>query len=221
MPRSCIGVLVSLVVVGSVAAVAAGASAARSSPTAFRGHIAAISPSLARQMTGVSWHRGCPVGLSDLRAIKATYHGFDGHDHTGTLIVHRDVAWQMLAVLRRLHAEGFPIRRMVPVDAYGGTDFRSIEADNTSAFNCRYVDGTTRWSEHAYGRAIDVNPIENPYVTGSGTTSHPMSRNYVSRTPFRPGMAAENHALVGAFDAVGWGWGGRWSGAKDYQHFSA
>jgi D-alanyl-D-alanine carboxypeptidase len=221
MPRSCIRVLVSLVVVGCVAADAAGASAARSSPTAFRGHIAAISPSLARQMTGVSWHRGCPVGLSDLRAIKATYHGFDSHDHTGTLIVHRDVASQMLAVLRRLYADGFPIRRMVPVDAYGGSDFRSIEADNTSAFNCRYVDGTTRWSEHAYGRAIDVNPIENPYVTGSGTTSHPMSRNYVTRTPFRPGMAAENHALVGAFDAVGWGWGGRWSGAKDYQHFSA
>ena len=137
MPRSCIGALVSLVVVGCVAAVAAGASAAHSSPTAFRGHIAAISSSLARQMTGVSWHRGCPVGLSDLRAIKATYHGFDGHDHTGTLIVHRDVASQMLAVLRRLYAEGFPIRRMVPVDAYGGSDFRSIEADNTSAKSAR------------------------------------------------------------------------------------
>ena len=82
----------------------------------------------------------------------------------------------MLAVLRRLYADGFPIRRMVPVDAYGGSDFRSIEADNTSAFNCRFVDGTTRYSEHAYGRAIDVNPIENPYVTRAGTTSHPASR---------------------------------------------
>ena len=138
-------------------------------------------------MTGVSWHRGCPVGLADLRAVRATYHGFDGHDRTGTVIVHRDVAAQMLAVLRRLYAEGFPIRRMVPVDAYGGSDYRSIEADNTSAFNCRYVDGTTRWSEHAYGRAIDVNPIENPYVTSAGTTSHPASRPYLRRTPFRPG----------------------------------
>ena len=137
------------------------------------------------------------------------------------MIVHRDVAAQMLAVLRRLYADGFPIRRMVPIDAYGGSDFRSIEADNTSAFNCRFVDGTTRYSEHAYGRAIDVNPIENPYVTSSGTTSHPASRAYVRRTPFRPGMAAEGHALVRAFDAAGWGWGGRWSGAKDYQHFSA
>ncbi|MEI7760611.1 MAG: M15 family metallopeptidase [Thermoleophilia bacterium] len=83
---------------------------------------------------------------------------------------------------------------MVSIDAYGGSDFRSIEADNTSAFNCRFVDGTTRYSEHAYGRAIDVNPIENPYVTRSRTTSHPSSRPYVSRTPFRPGMAAGGRA---------------------------
>ena len=68
------------------------------------------------------------------------------------------------------------------VDAYGGNDFRSIEADNTSAFNCRFVDGTTRWSNHAFGRAIDVNPLENPYVTASGTTSHPRSRKYVNRS---------------------------------------
>jgi len=206
--------------VGCVAADAAGASAARSSPTAFRGHIAAISPSLARQMTGVSWHRGCPVGVSDLRAIKATYHGFDGHDHTGTLIVHRDVASQMLAVLRRLYADGFPIRRMVPVDAYGGSDFRSIEADNTSAFNCRYVEGTRRWSEHAYGRALDLNPIENPYVSG-GRTSHRASVTYLDRSRRRPGMTHEGGAAVRSFDAIGWGWGGRWSGPKDYQHFSA
>ena len=127
----------------------------------------------------------------------------------------------MLSVLHRLYDDGFPIRGMVPVDAYGGSDFRSIEADNTSAFNCRFVDGTTRWSEHAYGRAIDVNPIENPYVTSSGATSHAASRPYLRRTPFRPGMAAEGHALVRAFAAIGFGWGGRWSGAKDYQHFSA
>ena len=109
---------------------------------------------------------------------------------------------------------------MTPVDAYGGSDFRSIEADNTSAFNCRYVEGTTRWSEHAYGRAIDVNPIENPYVS-RGRTSHPASVSYVDRSPRRPGMAYEGGLLVRAFDAIGWGWGGRWTSIKDYQHFSA
>jgi hypothetical protein len=106
------------------------------------------------------------------------------------------------------------------IDAYGGSDFRSIEADNTSAFNCRYVAGTTRWSNHAYGTAIDVNPIENPYVSG-GRTSHRASRPYVERARHRPGMAYEGGALVRAFDRIGWGWGGRWTSVKDYQHFSA
>jgi hypothetical protein len=173
------------------------------------------------RMTGTSWHRGCPVGLSDLRMVTATYVGFDRRAHTGRIVVHRDVASEVVAVLRRLYAARFPIRRMVPVDVYGGSDFRSIEADNTSAFNCRYVDGTSRWSEHAYGRAIDLNPIENPYVTSAGTTSHRASRSYLRRGPYRPGMAVEGGAVVRAFDAAGWGWGGRWPGPRDYQHFSA
>lgn len=208
---ACVSLLLAAFVVPVDARTAAG----------FRGSVASISSPLAKRMTGVSWRPGCPVPLRDLRVVRATHRGFDGRDRVGTLIVHRDVAARMLAVLRRLYGDGFPIRRMRPVDAYGGSDFRSIEADNTSAFNCRYVDGTTRWSEHAYGRAVDVNPIENPYVGASGTTSHAASRPYVRRTPFRPGMAAEGRALVRAFDAAGWGWGGRWSGARDYQHFSA
>ncbi len=172
-------------------------------------------------MTGVSWRPGCPVPLRDLRVVTASYRGFDGRRHTGRIVVHRDVARGVLTVLRRLYAAGFPIRRMVPVDAYGGSDFRSIEADNTSAFNCRYVDGTTRWSEHAYGRAIDLNPIENPYVTAAGTTSHAASRPFLRRSPYRPGMAVEGGLVVRAFEAAGWSWGGRWSGDRDYQHFSA
>ena len=171
-------------------------------------------------MTGVSWRPSCPVALRDLRVLTMTYRGFDGHAHTGTLVVHRDVARAVVGAFRELYSSGVPVRRMVPVDAYGGSDFRSIEADNTSAFNCRYVDGTTRWSEHAYGRAIDINPIENPYVSG-GRTSHAASRPYLDRSRRRPGMAVEGGALVRAFDRIGWGWGGRWSGAKDYQHFSA
>jgi hypothetical protein len=149
-----------------------------------------------------------------------SYRGFDGRAHTGRLVVHRDVARVVVGAFRELYSSGFPIRRMVPVDAYGGSDFRSIEVDNTSAFNCRYVDGTTRWSEHAYGRAIDIDPIENPYVSG-GRTSHAASRSYLDRSTQRPGMAVEGGALVRAFDRIGWGWGARWSGAKDYQHFSA
>ena len=189
-------------------------------PSAFRGTIERIDSAQAKRMTGVSWRPSCPVGLRDLRLLRLPYWGFDGRSRIGRLIVHRDVAVKMRQVFRDLYAARFPIRRMVPVDAYGGSDFRSIEADNTSAFNCRFVEGTTRWSNHAFGRAIDVNPIENPYVSG-GSTAHAASRPYVDRARRRPGMAFEGGALVRAFDRIGWGWGGRWaSSVKDYQHFS-
>jgi hypothetical protein len=188
--------------------------------SAFRGTIERIDAAQAKRMTGVSWRPGCPVALRDLRLLTLTHWGFDGRVRTGRLIVHRDVARPMVSAFRELYAARFPIRRMVPVDAYGASDFRSIEADNTSAFNCRFVEGTTRWSNHAYGTAIDVNPIENPYVSG-GRTSHAASRPYVDRARRRPGMAFEGGALVRAFDRIGWGWGGRWTSVRDYQHFSA
>jgi poly-gamma-glutamate synthesis protein (capsule biosynthesis protein) len=186
----------------------------------FRGTISRIDAALAKRMTGVSWRPGCPVPLRDLRLLRLSHRRFGGGVATGRLIVHQDVARDIVTVFGRLYRAGFPIRRMWLVDAYGGSDFRSIEADNTSAFNCRFVDGTRRWSEHAYGRAIDVNPIENPYVTG-GRTSHPTSARFVRRTPCRRGMACPGNLLVRAFRDVGWSWGGDWRGVKDYQHFSA
>jgi hypothetical protein len=196
------------------------ASTATSADSAFRGSISRIDAAQAKRMTGVSWRPSCPVHLRDLRLLRMSHRRFDGKVGTGRLIVHEDVAREVLSVFRRLYAAGFRIRRMIPVDAYGASDFRSIEADNTSAFNCRYVEGTTRWSEHAYGRAIDLNPIENPYVSG-GRTSHRASVPYLDRSRRRPGMAYEGGAAVRAFDAIGWGWGGRWTSVKDYQHFSA
>jgi D-alanyl-D-alanine carboxypeptidase len=188
--------------------------------SAFRGEVSRIDSKLAAWMTGRSWRPGCPVGLGDLRLLTLSYRRFDGKTRVGRLVVHADVASELVDVFRTLYRARFPIRRMVPVDAYGASDFRSIEADNTSAFNCRFVEGTSRWSEHAYGRAIDVNPIENPYVS-SGRTAHRASEPYVDRSRRRPGMAFEGGVLVRVFDAVGWGWGGRWTSVKDYQHFSA
>jgi hypothetical protein len=186
----------------------------------FHARVQPIPPAMHAQMTGVSWHRGCPVALDDLRLITLTYRGFDGRAHTGRLVANRTAAPALVAVFRRLYAVKFPIRRMEPVDRYGGDDFRSIEADNTSAFNCRAATGSTRWSNHAYGLAIDVNPIENPWVSG-GRSSHPASAPYLDRSRHRPGMAYEGGVLVDAFRAVGWGWGGTWSGGvRDYQHFS-
>jgi hypothetical protein len=106
------------------------------------------------------------------------------------------------------------------VDDYGGSDYRSIEADNTSAFNCRRATGQSRWSQHAYGLAVDVNPIENPYVA-NGRTAHRASRPYLDRSRHRRGTAYAGGALVRAFNRIGWGWGGTWSNPTDYQHFSA
>ena len=186
----------------------------------FSASVSRIGPSVRATMTGVSWRPGCPVSLRDLRLVTARHWGFDGQLRTGRVVVHRDVAADIVSVLRRLYDARFPIRRMVLVDRYGGSDFRSIEADNTSAFNCRHVEGTSRWSEHAYGRAIDMNPIENPYVSG-GRTSHRASEPYLDRTPCRRGMACPGNALVRAFKAVGWGWGGDWTSVQDFQHFSA
>jgi hypothetical protein len=200
-----------------VLALAAPAAAA----TPFRSYVRAIPPKVQARMTGVSWHAGCPVTLGQLRLVSLTYLGFDGRPHTGTLVVNRSAAGALVTVFRRLYAARFPIRRMVPVDAYGGDDFRSIEADNTSSFNCRNATGSSHWSEHAYGLAIDVNPIENPYLD-DGRSSHKASAPYLDRHRIRPGMAYPGGALVSAFAAVGWGWGGSWSGSiQDTQHFSA
>jgi hypothetical protein len=203
-----------------LAALAAAAVAAAPAPR-FHAHVAPLSPALRARMTGVSWHPGCPVPLARLRLLTLSYVGFDGRVYTGHLVANADAAPALVGAFRRLFAARIPIRRMEPVDAYGGSDFASIEADNTSAFNCRPVSGGTGWSQHAYGRAIDVNPIENPYVSASGTSEHRASRPFLDRTRRRPGMAWAGGALVAAFSAQGWGWGGSWSGAKDFQHFSA
>ncbi len=196
-------------------------SGATSTRAGFRGEISPLSPALRAQMTGVSWHRGCPVPLSSLRLLTLSYRGFDQRSHTGRLVVNKNVAKQVVAAFRNLYEVNFPIRRMQLVDAYNGSDFRSIEADNTSAFNCRAATGSTSWSNHAYGLAIDINPIENPYVTASGSVAHRASRPYLNRSQIRRGMAFPGSVLVRTFSSIGWGWGGYWSGSRDYQHFSA
>jgi len=187
----------------------------------FTAKVTTLPSVRAQGMTGVSWHEGCPVPLDDLRLVSLTYYGFDGRAHRGLLVVNRDATKAIVSAFRRIYDARVPIRRMVPVDVYGGSDFRSIEADNTSAFNCRNVAGSSHWSQHAYGLAIDVNPIENPYVYSAGTSSHRASAPFLDRTKHQPGTAYDGGALVAAFAAVGWGWGGHWSGEKDYQHFSA
>jgi len=186
----------------------------------FEAHVSRISRYLRNEMKGKSWHRGCPVPIRDLRLIRASFHGFDGDRHMGKLVANEDAVEALVRVLRSMYRNGFKIRKMWLVDRYGGSDRRSMWADNTSAFNCRKVAGTDRWSQHAFGRAIDINPVENPYVR-DGRVSPRRGRPYVDRSRRAKGMIHARDATVRAFYRVGWGWGGYWSSSKDYQHFSA
>ena len=149
-----------------------------------------------------TWQPGCPVGLDDLRLVSVSYWGFDQAPHTGQLVVHRDAAPAIVSALRRLFAARFPIRRMELVDRYGADDERSMRADNTSAFNGRKVPGTDTWSQHAYGRAIDVNPLENPEIA-DGEVDPPQAAPYVDRSQRVKGMIHAGDVVVRAFAGVG------------------
>lgn len=180
-----------------------------------------ISESVRQRIQPSSWREGCPVGLEDLRYVTLRHFNFDGEATDGELIVHSDALNAIESAFRAAFADRFPIERMELVDNFGGSDYESIEANNTSAFNCRLMTGSeTEWSEHAYGKAIDINPIQNPYVSRSGITSHERSIEYLDRTD-RPGVITGSDPISHSFIESGWGWGGTWESIKDYQHFSA
>jgi hypothetical protein len=173
------------------------------------------------------WHAGCPVALSQLRLLTVTYLGFDEQPHTGQLVVNRAVAGPLGRVFAKLYALRFHIRDMTLADRYGPVRSRPANEDVSASFECRPAapspcvggNGTGSWSEHAYGEAVDLNPLENPYV-GCGQTRDPAARPFFDRSRHRQGMVTG--AVVQAFRSIGWGWGGSWAGStKDYMHFSA
>ena len=194
------------------AVVAGGASAATEAAPEFSGKVDSVRWADLRH----SYRVGCPVAPAELRAARVSYWGFDGKPHVGSVVVARRVAKDVVFVFQQLWVARFPLKRLEPVAAYRGDDDASMAADNTSGFNCRFVGGTTRWSMHAYGEAIDVNPVENPYVRGS-TVSPPAGRAFLDRSRYRKGMAVRDGVLVRAFASIGWKWGASFG---DYQHFS-
>ena len=183
----------------------------------FQASTSPITPALAARMHA-SWRPGCPVPLEDLRYVTVTHRTFDGGTATGELVVHADLADGVVGVFRTLFAAGYPIALMRLVDDFAADDDASMAANNTSAFNCRSITGGTGWSEHSYGRALDLNPVQNPYVLG-GTVLPPAGARYVDR-PEEPGVLHAGDAVVTAFAAAGWSWGGAWTRPLDYQHFS-
>jgi hypothetical protein len=185
-------------------------------PSPFHGSVAPLPAPLSAALAKHLWHRGCPVSRSQLRLLTVSYIGFDRQPHSGELVVNADAAGPLLKVFRRLFELRFRIREMRAL-ADSGDDTAAFECRDAVSSPCPGTPPTHSWSEHAYGEAVDINPIENPYA-GCGRTRAKASP-YLNRSEHRHGMVTA--AVVQAFASIGWGWGGSWSGTKDYMHFSA
>lgn len=166
-----------------------------------------------------TWRPACPVAADDLRYLTLTFWGFDDRPHTGEMLVNASVAPDVMRVFKGLYLRRFPIEEMrITTDA----DLNAPptgDGNNTTAFVCRPVVGSTTWSEHAYGLAVDVDPFQNPYVKSDAVVPERASA-YVDRTWHRPGMIFPGDQVTRAFASIGWGWGGAWSSLKDWMHFS-
>ena len=192
-------------------------------PAPFRSSISTIGPALRATLVGRNWHPGCPVSIDDLRLARVSYHTFDGDVGTGPLVLNERVVRDVVWVFRRLYRAGFPIHRIGLPPRYRPPrrkDWYSTR-DLTSSFNCRPATGNPgTLSQHSYGWAIDVNPLENPYVGPDGKVLRRAAKPFVDRTRQAVGMIHPGDVVVRAFAAIGWGWGGDWDTIKDYMHFS-
>lgn len=169
---------------------------------------------------GATWRPECPLGPEQLRRVELDHLGFDGRTHRGALVVHEQLVPQVIEIFEQLHRIGYPIEKMRTVDAYpGAEDELSMADNNTSAFNCRGIPGSQSWSYHAFGRAIDVNPLLNPYIGRTGAVEPANAGPYVDRNRIDPGLLHPGDPAVLAFTDRGWEWGGVWRSVRDYQHF--
>jgi hypothetical protein len=181
------------------------------------------------QRLGLSWRPGCPVDPAHLRLLRLSFWGVDGREHQGELIVHMSIAERMVGVFRTLWDEKFPIHNMETADRFiDPSDFgpngeyldrppTPDTANTTSGFFCRPVTGGGTWSQHSYGLAVDINPVQNPYVRGWLVVP---ANGQVARNAAFPGTITSGDVVVRAMAAAGMKWGGHWSSLKDYMHFS-
>ncbi|WP_352418927.1 M15 family metallopeptidase [Proteiniborus sp.] len=178
-----------------------------------------ISDEIKEKMIRVSWKEDSPVKLEDLAYINVTYWGFDNAEHVGEMIVHEKLALEVLEIFKELYEARFSIEKIVLIDEYDANDDLSMADNNTSAFCSREVTGKKGvFSEHSYGVAIDINPIQNPYIKGDIVLPEEGSF-YLDRNNVRKGMITKGDVCYNAFKNRGWVWGGEWNTLKDYQHF--
>jgi len=185
----------------------------------FKSAVRPIGPAIRARM-GATWSPACPVRLADLRYVTVSFRGFDGRPHTGELVVHRRVADQIVSVFARLYRAAFPIEQMRLVTTADLNAHPTGDGNNTAAFVCRAARNQRRWSAHAYGLAVDVNPFQNPYRRGDLVLPE-LASSYLDRGRVRPGMIRPGDVVTSAFAGIGWTWGGTWRSPIDLMHFSA
>jgi hypothetical protein len=185
----------------------------------FRSTVHPIDAAIRARM-GATWSPACPVPLADLRYLTVSFRGFDGRPHTGELVVNRRVAGQVVSVFARLYQAGFPIEQMRLVTTADLEAHPTGDGNNTAAFVCRAARQQRRWSAHAYGLAVDVDPFQNPYRRGDLVLPE-LASSYLDRGWVRPGMIRPGDVVTTAFAAIGWTWGGNWRSPTDLMHFSA
>ncbi|KIM04362.1 MAG: hypothetical protein KN64_08030 [Sulfurovum sp. AS07-7] len=161
---------------------------------------------------------GCPVSFDELRYVTMDYYGRDGKTHTGAMVVHQELSQDVVEIFGDLYAMQYPIKSIKLIDEFGANDRASMRANNTSSFNCRVVAGSSHWSDHAKGRAIDINPFHNPYVIGDYVSPKEASK-YKNRKIKEPELIRHGDKVYDIFISKGWSWGGDWARTKDYQHF--
>lgn len=178
-----------------------------------------IPLAIQQQMIGSTWHKDCPVPLSDLRLLTIQYRDLNADIQQGKLIVHQQVATEVLSIFKKLFTLNYPIERMQLMSEFGGDDEKAMEVNNTSAFNCRAITGHNKhFSKHSYGLAIDLNTRINPYIKGA-TILPKNASEFINRQQHLPGMIHHGDSTYQLFIQRHWQWGGDWKSLKDYQHF--
>lgn len=177
-----------------------------------------VDDKIARKIVGSSWKKDAPVQLSDLAYLELTYWGYDEKEHRGEMIVHSSVAEEVLDIFKELYDNKYYIEKIRLMDEYDADDNRSMADNNTSSFCYRSIVGSSYLSKHAYGLAIDINPLVNPYIKGQTILPQEGSQ-YKDRSLEEKGMIKKGDICYNAFSERGWKWGGDWHDPKDYQHF--
>ena len=182
-----------------------------------------LTEELKARITGMSYPaegEPCRISYDDLRYVRILYVDFEGADQEGELMVNRRVADDVIDIFYQLYQKRYPLASVKLVDDFGqpGDDGNSMRANNTSSFCYRQVTGSQHLSWHSFGAAIDINPLQNPYMN-KGRVSPEEAREYLDRKDKRAHMIDHSDDCYKVFKAHGWKWGGDWSGDKDYQHF--